>query len=65
MTGQPVALPLAGNGALVRGTDDGHIGHGVQLAQAFLHAGERLKRRLQRLNTAVAGVVPLLQLAQG
>ena len=37
----------------------------MQLAQAFLHAGERLKRRLQRLNTAVAGVVPLLQLAQG
>ena len=43
----------------------GHIGHGVQLAQTFFHAGERLKRRLQRLDTAVAGVVPLLQLAQG
>ena len=65
MAGQTVALPLTGDGALIGGADNGHIGHGVQLAQAFLHTGERFKGRLQRLNAAVAGIVPLLQLAQG
>ena len=33
--------------------------------QAVFHAGERLKGRFQGLNAAVAGVIPLLQLAQG
>ena len=41
------------------------IGDRVQLAQAFFYTGERLKRRLQGLDAAVAGIVPLLQFAQG
>ena len=65
MAGQPVVLPLAGNGALVGGAHHSQVSHGVQLAQAFLHTGERLKGRLQGLDAAVAGIVPLLQFAQG
>ena len=65
MAGQPVVLPLAGNGALIGGAHHSQVSHGVQLAQAFLHTGERLKGRLQGLDAAVAGIVPLLQFAQG
>ena len=64
MTGQAAARPFTLNGALVRGRDHRDIRNGVKLTQTVLHAGERLEGWLQRLNAPVAGVVPLLQLAQ-
>ena len=65
MGGKAVTRPLAGDSAFIGGGNHRHIGHGVQLMQAVFHAGERLKGRFQGLNAAVAGVIPLLQLAQG
>ena len=49
VAGQAVALPLTGNGALVRGADNGHIGDRVQLVgdDLFVTNSKRLAKGIE------------------